>query len=347
MKINNVTVEKEDMLTESKDPKSLIHKYIKLAESIGLDLIPFIPSKIKHTVKFELVDAPSAVSNAIRRGLYSEYMCWSMLCKFPHIKTNDEHMLADQVSTFIEGIPILQDGPIDETWTASLDFTNTTDRPCMVLSSNIKIKDGAGKSIPYSDVFSGLEPIAINLKPGGHIKAPITFGIGNGETNGNSFKPCGIVYYKELENLDKNIFTYEPNRHLIGYQTYGNFNNPFTLLVRICDNIIERINTIHSIVSEFKDNEPKLDKKVLFNNDGELFKYIFKTETVTIANLYATYVRYEIPGKFAAGDKEHASLKEVFVRLDSPVPHQVMLEAGKKIIEVFTQIKSFFLNVKV
>ncbi len=334
--VSEIKVEHEDMLAEWNDAKSNLHEYEKIAKEFGMSLKPFIPTQVKHNVSFKLHGVPSAFANAIRRELCSEYPCLSMRCDFTKIIHDDPLVKVDEVRTRVEAVPFQQDDLpsleyMQDSWVIELDYENTSSIAKWVHSSNITVYDKVKKQ-KIQGLFGSTNPI-VYLNPGRHIKIPLTLAVGRGEADGNAFKPCGMWGYKDLDRKEgKHILEYEARNFAISYQTYGNCKNPFHLIIAGVQDIIARMNMFQNIITSFKDETDKIDSSLHFTNEGQHFKYNFVSDTHTITNLYAAYVRAIIPGVFVVSGCDHPANKITFVKIAHNKPHAIMLEAGEQII---------------
>lgn len=338
MIIEDITVTEENLMAELHDPKSKLHEYAQMAKELGVDLSVFVPKHIKHNVKFTIKNTTSAFANAIRRGLCSEYLCTSMICDFTAIKTDDKYVKVDELQTALEGIPFSQDIGVDRNLEISIDYHNDSSIPKWLHSGDIVVYDKESKR-----ELDGLFEDTIRLvmiQPGCKIFVPITLAKGRGEENGNRYKPCNMWSYKDLDNSpNKHILSYECSAFEIGYQTYGNCKNPYHLLIEIAKDFIARITKLHNIISEYKSTESNIGDVIHFTMT-DVAKYNILDETSAITNLYATYCRAIIPDVYVVSGCDHPTQKMVFVKIRHNSPHDIMIEAGQKILSDF----NMFLN---
>jgi hypothetical protein len=335
--VKDITITEENLMADMKS-KDGLGKYAALAMGLGIDITPFVPKHVKHNVSFGF-HGPGSIASGLRRGLVSECPILSMLNDFTKTKHDDEHLLVDALQTAIEGIPINQEITGYDDWTISLDVRNTLPTKRWILSGEIVVKDGKGKLV--DDLFEKMIPLT-QLKPGRFIQTPITLGIGIGNKNGNAFKPCGIVRYKDLNLENKHVLEYEPTDFIIGYQTFGNTDDPLYLIKTVCKDIIRRVEKTQELIRELKSNDDVMGDMLQFSKLAHAYKYDFLGETRTVTHMYAQYIALTVSGIFVTCGEEHPLDDSSFVKINHPSSHQIMLDAGEKIIaDVKTILDAF------
>lgn len=338
IEVYDISTTEENLTREADDANTPIGQYKTWLTTYGIDLSSFLPKKTKYFVKFKIRNVYPALANALRRGYVSEYKCLSMLCDYKtDIASDDEYILVDYIRKHIEGIPFQQDNLPDleymqKNWQISIDIKNELSRRIWVYSRDIHVYDKHEKKEIHG-LFEGTIRLT-QLNSNKFLHAKITLGVGTGEMNGNAYKPCGQWIYADLDCGKQHILSYEPIHFQLGYQTYGNFKEPFGMIRSICKNLIARVQRIKDIIEEFEDIEHpanQITDIVHVTDMGPYYKYYFNGETITIANLFRDYLINEV--HFVNSGKDHPSNDTVFVKINIHFPHKVMIATCKKIIK--------------
>lgn len=256
-------------------------------KELNLRLQQMLPDKYYPVEMSFMIDNVShAVSNAIRRTLSCEIPVKSLVADIQNWKTTDAfpNGVTEMVLKRIRMIPIDQKTPIASTYklVASNDTTSvrdvksgefiTVNGPKNPFNSNYTICTlQPGKTITISDIY---------------VQETLTYIENNGMNSGTSgcvsladdVKP--IEWYDDnLEKVIAGEYTTglpssisNPRRWVIKFLTNGTIN-PNKLVVDVCDNLIERVKRIETL----------LDTIININNEYIL---LIEGESHTIGNLF-------------------------------------------------------------
>lgn len=258
---------------------------------------------VKSAVEFQLSGVNVAVANAMRRVLMSELFVKSMYFDLDQFTTNDPFLIVDYIQSRIRQIPIHQSAEGDIT----LDVT-AGDKPMKIFTKHLKTKQ--------QKIFNPNIEIC-TLGAHFHLKINIKITKMRGTDFGANIISTGAVCLP----LDQVPFSVanetgvrstmaDPHKFLIKFNTNGT-DAPKTILINVCNNIINRVTHISKMPNLVKSQEALHAITIPEETDtiGALI-------TRTMFDLYGkqiTYINYfvkeynnvcEIKFKYTAGDKD-------------------------------------------
>jgi DNA-directed RNA polymerase alpha subunit len=93
VKVNKVEITKLDLLEESKNKKN---QAMQMVVKYAAEHLHLLPTRVKQTVGFELVDANADLANAIRRALTNEIETLALdFDEFKDFDSSDPYILSD------------------------------------------------------------------------------------------------------------------------------------------------------------------------------------------------------------------------------------------------------------
>lgn len=245
------------------------------------ELLTLLPKKSKYIVSFELVDTNVDVANAIRRCLTNEIPIKSLdyVDDEKNVQFSDLYILSDLLKQQIELVPIDQN--VEENTMLSLKVSNNTDSIINVSTHDFKVV-----SPPNLKVEDLMEDIVLGqLRPQGTLtikKVGITEG--KAKSNSAAFNSLASIKYEILdtkplyEEKGKSSMVSDPSHFRIEYSTHRNFTNPLYPMIKCCNELISRL---ESIVDAMK---PIQNKDTFYFSDFIKLETEGSTKTISISD---------------------------------------------------------------
>lgn len=284
---------------------------------------------VPEIVSFRIHNVNNAVSNAIRRTLCDELPTIAMNCNYEDIKTNNEFILPEMVMKRLRLIPIDQSVPRDTIF--ELKAVNKTAQVRDVKSSEIR----GMKTLPFNETFTicTLEPAkSIEIK---NIRIHSAYGYNEGDgMHVLAYEVVSLavdqIPINTFEPNDKGLHSYEANPRVwdIKFESHGTI--PAHKLVRFaCDNIIERLKYVNSIL-----------ETITYN--GDYYTLLVVGETHTIGNLYMKTIidEFDVDGIYYTVDpfERKVSIKIKYTGDASAL----IAKTTNMLIKIYEDIKSYF-----
>ena len=306
-----------------------------------------IPKKSKQKLSFELVETNVDVANTIRRFLLDEIPVISMYVNDDNIITDDRYILVDKLKKSIELLRISQNIP--ETATCTLDIENNTDNIINIYSRDIVITNKS--KLNTDDYIVNTVPIE-QLRAGCKLSiTDITMIKGLGKNDSGKFLLLSNLSYEILDVIpfdhDKfgktgqSSMLSDPAHFKITLTNHRNVDLKDVML-QCCDLIISRIQKIESEIQQIKDTS-YISEVINIEVNANITIVRLIGEYWTIANIISRYcyivcndIQFVSPGIF------HPSTEEAFIKIRHPQYKKILIDALKKILSEFIDIKKAF-----
>lgn len=345
VKVTNIKVVELDFAKE-KSPQ------FKQCLTLVPNLLEFLPKKPQYEVRFELHDTNTDIANAVRRCILNETPIKSLYYDpYADADVSDPYILSDFLQKQIDLIPIAQERDYED-YTISFYAENKTDEIIDVTTNNFTIKNG-GKVVATEDVMSPLITLC-RLRPEEFIKINNIATIeGIGRDDGGAFSSVSGLYYEPLDvkplDAEKNegasSMVSNPTKFGMGYSTHRNIDKPFSVVVKACDALIDRLELMNGGLAKISSKEDYYYSDLIqLETNGTIKEIQFKNENWTTINLIARYCYILTKGniKFVAPSIIHPEKEIGVIRITHPEYLKLMQNSIKKSIEELNVIRKAF-----
>ncbi len=324
--------------------------------------LELLPEKSEFIVRFELHNATSALSNAIRRGLVGETPVLSLNPPMDpkYLEKNDDYVLVDQLVNTLARVPINQQIPDWENVVLSLHKHNKTRDSGFITTSDLVWPEHNIEDIIMPNIELCI------LRPDMFVKLEnITISRDIGNLDAGRYGLVGNTYYDILdvvpmdEETDvvvgssgghKSILANMPTVFKLGYTTHRNVDDIMYPIHACCDSLIDRLNRVLVGFYEIQQMEKKgpvsqyftetLDMESEFNGAQKVF-YI-KGEQWTMANLLYAYCFMEKSLSFATPAIEHPDKEIAIFKIVDDNYINVIVNATEKMIADLWTVRAAF-----
>lgn len=266
------------------------------------NFMDLLPKKSKLTVSFELKETNADIANGIRRCILDEIDVVSFdFDEYKDIETDDRYILCDNIKKQLCLIPINQEYNYSDL-NISLIKENLTDDIIDITTNDIVITANTGKAAEINKYDILLQNVIIDrLRPGRFLNIKnIYISTGNALKDAGKYSLVSNLKY-EIMDVDPIIETdndttgissmmSNPTHFKISYSTYRNIDKPLSIVVKCCDNLINRFNLIYDEMKKIKNTDVSYFSDLITLKSVENLKKIHITgEYWTVINLIVRY----------------------------------------------------------
>lgn len=365
VKVINISTREFTFKTEisnkqNKDLQKCI-EYLKKAGMNDQSILNILPDGIKYTIAFELKDSNVDLANAIRRCLTDEIEVYSMTFdeyELDKVEITDPYILGDFLRKQIELTPIIQDSKEieqqDDSWEISLAKENNTDEIIDVMTNDLSVYYDKKKVELENFVRTNI--VLCRLRPQEQIKiSNIKVVRGIGRDDAGKFNMLSNITYKILDHdplveeksssSGKSSMVSNPTHFFISYSTHRNIRKPLKIMIKCCDNLINRLELVLKDMKNIKNSDDYYLSDLLeLETTGIIKKINITGEYWTITNIICRYCYNLTNGniQFISPAVIHPEKEIAIINIIHPEYSTLIQDAIIKIIKDLETVKRSF-----
>lgn len=335
-----------------------LKKIIKIMEEYDAkeNAYDLLPKSISHEVKFELNNAYSGISNAIRRCLIAEIKVKCLDVDMSDIKTDDEFIISDALIKNINMIPISQDYESKELELYLYMKNNTNQMLDVYINDCDLYSDKKNKvQINLLDLIPETNIPIVKLSPNKFIQIK-NFKIIEGFNKDNackftllnnvSYKPLDVEPYDNFNKTGDKSINSNPKNFEISYITKANIE-PKNVMIVCCNTLIDKLTQYNNIIVNYINNVDKNnfygDDKIEVTRNDDYYIYKFSNEYLTLGNIIAQKIYLlDETVLYVSSTVERLDTEKMIIKIKHTEPDNILQDAIKSCINDFNDIKKYF-----